>query len=422
MKGNTVLNLGVDMVESGTVCGTPSHTFDWDQIYIPLDKIDERPGFNPRKDYGEHDGTFAALVESIRDRGMLELPRLMPVVDKRGDWDPVECRFTIVAGHRRIAAAKVLGWESVRACVPDADGKQLAQYDDGQQLIDALVENLQRRDLNCIDVAEGIARLEKLGNTQEQIAGWIGRDQGRVSKTVRLLTLPGNVLVSLRCGELSASHGEELLPLVGSLLLDGEIEAIGLKAVQMGLTKEGLRNVVKARLAAMEPKQEIFPMGDYALAHNSDTDEFDDRVARTLAATKGMDKEPKPTPKDDNGLTRKDADASFAAAMSPDPDVVRLADLPAPSEEHPRVVLGKWLHSAGLNWIEAAEKLRDIIEPNEEELGKPGMWFRLEPETAQKLMELCDWHKGELGNFPMQEKLNIIVGLYHQLKTEGREL
>ena len=50
-RGNTILNLGEDMVE----------TFDWDQLYIPLDKIDERPGFNPRTDYGEHDGTFAAL-------------------------------------------------------------------------------------------------------------------------------------------------------------------------------------------------------------------------------------------------------------------------------------------------------------------------------------------------------------------------
>jgi ParB/RepB/Spo0J family partition protein len=412
-RGNTILNLGEEMIE----------TFDWDQLHIPLDKIDERPGFNPRTDYGEHDGTFATLVESIRDRGMLELPRLMPIVDKRGDWDPCECRFTIVAGHRRIAAAKALGWESIRACVPDADGIELAAYDDGQQLVDALVENLQRKELNCIEVAEGIARLEKLGKTQSDIARWIGRDQGRVSKTVRLLELPGDVRGSLRDGRLSASHGEELLPLLSECFLPGEICKLAQDAVDMGLTKAGLRNVVQDKIKRSQPVQTTIDdieeaSGDYAPAHNFD----DERIARTLASTKGLDKEPKPAPKDDNGLTRKEADAQFAAAMAPDPDVVPLSSLPTPvpvASFPERVRLGDWLDEIGLNWIEAAGRLYDITGPGGD-VHKPGMWLRLEPETAQKLMELCDWHEGELGGNPMQEKLQIVVEVYHGLMLERR--
>jgi ParB/RepB/Spo0J family partition protein len=418
-RGNTILTLGEEMTD----------TFDWDQLYINLSQIEERPGFNPRTDYGEHDGTFAALVESIRDRGMLELPRLMPIVDKRGDWDPCECRFTIVAGHRRIAAAKALGWESIRACVPDADGTELAAYTEGQQLVDALVENLQRKELNCIEVAEGIARLEKLGKTQADIAKWIGKDQGRVSKTVRLLELPVGVRALLREGVLSASHGEELLPLLAESFLPGEIYNLAQSAVDMSLTKAGLRNVVQDKIKRGQPVQlsteEVKESGvDYAPAHNFD----DERIARTLASTKGMDKaelpsssqEPKPTPREDNGLTRKDADGQFAAAMAPDPDVVPLSSLPATgaaTEEHPRVILGHWLHDIGLNWIEAAEKLHDITGPGGD-VHKPGMWFRLEPGTAQKLLELCDWHEGELGMHPMQEKLKIIVEVYHGLMLE----
>ncbi len=404
----------------------------WETWPIRLSQIKERDGHNPRKDYGEHDGSFAALVESIRERGILEPPRLMPIVDKRGEWEYQETDFFVVHGHRRVAAARALGLECIRCIVPDAEGIELTYYTEGQQLVDALVENVQRKDLNCIEVAEGIARLEKLGNTQADIAKWIGRDQGRVSKTVRLLELPGGVRTLLRDGGLSQSHGEELLPLLSESFLPGEIELLAMRASTDGLSRNGLRNVVQDKIKRGQPVQTaIGEVEDYAPAHNSPAPVMDDeRIARTLASTKGMDKaelpssskEPKPTPKETNGLTRKEADAQFAAAMAPDPDVVPLSDRPAPeptTEEHPRVILGHWLHDMGLNWIEAAEKLRDITGPGGD-VHKPGMWFRLEPGTAQKLLELCDWHEGELGTHPMQEKLQIVVEVYHGLMLERR--
>ncbi|WP_395094253.1 ParB/RepB/Spo0J family partition protein, partial [Armatimonas sp.] len=179
----------------------------WETWTIRLSQIKEREGHNPRADYGEHDGTFASLMESIRERGVLEPPRLMPIYDSRGEWDYKDTDFYVVHGHRRVAAARALGLECITCIVPDAEGVELTYYTEGQQLVDALVENLQRKELNCVEVAEGIARLEKLGKTQAEIARWIGRDQGRVSKTVRLLELPVGVRALLRERTLSASHG-----------------------------------------------------------------------------------------------------------------------------------------------------------------------------------------------------------------------
>ena len=311
---------------------TERQAVTWSSVSIRLDKIID-DGSNPRKDYGEHDGTLAALVDSIRQRGMLQPPVVRPVSGV------ADCEYVIVLGYRRIAAARALGWEYVR-CTPMEDCEGLpADYTDEERMIDALVENLQRRELNCIEVAEGVHQLERRGKTQEEIGRWIGRSQGTVSKLSRLLTLPDGVRACLRTGELSQSHGEELLPLLGECFLTGEIETLASRAVEQGLTANGLRNVVREKIERATPKQvtleEVAEAG-YSTPNSGDGSlkdvdyDFEDRIARTLAATKGLDKDPKPTPRDDNGLTRKDSDKEFAAAMAPDPLVPSLSSLPSP--------------------------------------------------------------------------------------------
>lgn len=293
----------------------------WSSYAIPIEKLLD-DGSNPRKDYGEQDGTFAALVQSIRERGMLQPPVVRPLSDDE------ECSYHIVVGHRRIAAAKALGWSEV-TCVPmQADmGPQDDSYTEVDKLVDALAENLQRKDLNCIEVAEGIGRLEAFGRTQEQIARLIGRSQGRVSRCVRLLELPYGVRALLREGALYQSVAEEMLPLVGSGLLPGEIDAMAYKAIESKLTAEGMATLVRHTVARLQSQQAVL-FG----ANNSDDgepveDEVDARIARTLASTKGLDKEP--APKDTNSLTRSESDSQFKEAMAPDPDVQKLSSLPA---------------------------------------------------------------------------------------------
>ncbi|MBB6053322.1 ParB/RepB/Spo0J family partition protein [Armatimonas rosea] len=403
---------------------------------FPLAAISERPGHNPRKDYGEHDGSFASLVESIKQFGMIQPPVIIPTSTAGEAW-------FVVSGHRRIAAARAAGMEEVR-CIElgwdwttDESGKDLAKdtlasYTETEQSIYALIENLQRKELNCIEVAEGVHSLERLGKTQEEIGRWIGRSQGAVSKLSRLLTLPDGVRAYLRTGELSQSHGEELLPLLGESFLTGEIETLASRAVEQGLTANGLRHVVREKVERATPKQ--VTLEEYSAPNDEGFDsELDARIARTLAGTKGLDKselgsfdkDPKPMPRDDNGLTRKESDKEFAAAMAPDPDVVPLSELPAPKpspEVQARISLGKWLDEIGLNWIEAAGRLCDITGPGGD-VHKPGMWIRLEPETALKLMELCDWHlqeHGDIAGSAMGAKLNDVVNSFHAAKLEMR--
>lgn len=398
----------------------------WSSVTINLDRIIE-DAHNPRRDMGEHDGSFAALVQSIRERGML-LPPLVRPVSGRAD-----CQYHIIAGHRRIAAARALGWEAVR-CTPmeDCEGKP-GDYNDTERLIDTLVENTQRKDLNCIEVAEAIVRLEKLGKTQEEIGRWVGRGQSWVSKCARLVTLPGGVLTLLRDGGLTQSHGEELLPLLGESFLPGEIEKLAHQASEQNLTVSGLRNVVREKIERTRPQTKVLTfgeqttLGDYAASNTPESapeeDEFDARIARTLAATKGLDKDPKPALKDTNGLTRKESDQQFAEAMAPDPDVVPLSERPDPetaSDKPARAILGDWLNEIGLTWIEAAGRLYSITGPRGD-VHKPGMWLRLEPETAQKLMELCDWHREEHGEgLLIEQKLADVVRSFHQAKLEMR--
>ena len=306
---------------------------------FPLAAISERPGHNPRKDYGEHDGTFASLVESIKQFGLLQPPVIIPTSTNQDAW-------YVVSGHRRIAAARAAGLVELRCLelgwewTTDESGKDLARetlasYTEAEQSIYALIENLQRKELNCIEVAEGVHHLELLGKTQEEIGRWIGRSQGAVSKLSRLLTLPDGVRAHLRTGELSQSHGEELLPLLGESFLTGEIEALASRAAEQQLTANGLRHVVREKIERATPKQtsidDVTELEHSAPNTDGFDSELDARIAKTLASTKGLDKEPAPAPKETNGLTRKDSDKAFAAAMAPDPDVVPLSERPSPT-------------------------------------------------------------------------------------------
>jgi hypothetical protein len=198
---------------------------------------------------------------------------------------------------------------------------------------------------------------------------------------------------------------------------------------------------VRERIERGKPRQTtIEEVGDYAAAHNPGptfTDEelaerIDAQIARTLASTKGMDKEPKPAPREDNGLTRKDSDIQFAVAMAPDPDVVPLSERPAAKSGgfgdgytcSSAITYQLWLQESGFDESAAIVLLNRIVGPNGlSDAKRPGMWFRLEPETAQKLMEMCDWHLQEHGDMPgnpMHTKLQMVVEVYHSLMLERR--
>ncbi len=164
---------------------------------IDVDRLD--PGhLQPRRRFPAE--TLAELAGSIREQGILQ-----PIVVV-----PRDERFEIVAGERRFRAAVLAGFKRVPVIVREVSS-------DRELLEIALVENLQREDLNAIEAAEAYSRLrEQFGFSQERIAERVGKDRTSVANSLRLLKLPANVREMVREGALSAGHARALCALSSS--------------------------------------------------------------------------------------------------------------------------------------------------------------------------------------------------------------
>jgi len=151
--------------------------------------------FQPRRDFSE--GALADLAQSIREQGIVQ--PIVVVARSEG--------FEIVAGERRWRAAKLAGLERVPIVV--------REHTSDRELLElALVENLQREDLNALEAAEAYARLrEEFQLTQDQIADRVGKERATVSNSLRLLKLSAIIKDRVRSGELSAGHARALLAL-----------------------------------------------------------------------------------------------------------------------------------------------------------------------------------------------------------------
>ena len=151
--------------------------------------------FQPRRDFSE--AALKDLSQSIREQGILQ-----PIVVV-----PRAQGFEIVAGERRWRAAKLAGLERVPIVV--------REHTSDRELLElALVENLQREDLNPLEAAEAYARLrEEFQLTQEQIADRVGKERATVSNSLRLLKLSSLIKDRVRSGELSGGHARALLAL-----------------------------------------------------------------------------------------------------------------------------------------------------------------------------------------------------------------
>jgi ParB family chromosome partitioning protein len=206
---------------------------------IPVGDIEPNPE-QPRTVFDE--GALAELAASIRAHGLLQ-----PVVVREMGTG----RYRLVAGERRWRAARLAGLERIGAVVRDAD--------EAGAIAMALVENLQREDLNPIDEAHGYETLmEVAGVTQADVAERVGKDRSTVANSLRLLDLPPEVQEMLREGALSAGHGRALLSL-GSA---DERRKAAEKAVARGLSVREVealaRGAVRRRKVA-RPKRSDDP-------------------------------------------------------------------------------------------------------------------------------------------------------------------
>jgi ParB family chromosome partitioning protein len=171
--------------------------------------------YQPRKTFRPEE--LAELEASLKANGLLQPVTVRPAPNGQG--------YELVAGERRFRAATRLGWTEIPALIKDLDDKTLLTL--------ALVENLQRADLNPMEEAEGYQQLmEDFGLTQAEVAEAVGKDRSTVANLLRLLTLPGGVQTLVRNTTLSLGHAKALL----TVRDERQLIALAKRAVDEGLS------------------------------------------------------------------------------------------------------------------------------------------------------------------------------------------
>ncbi len=190
--------------------------------------------FQPRTVFNEDD--LKELSDSIRENGIIQ-----PLIVKTTD----EGKYELIAGERRLRASKLVGLESVPVVINDVT-------DDNVLLELALIENIQRTDLNAIEEAEAYSKLiDKFGYTQEQTAKRVGKKRSTVTNLLRLLNLPQFIKDDVSLGVISEGHARALLRLGDN---DGKVKEIRDEIVSNKLSVRQTELLVKKSLQA-RPQQ-----------------------------------------------------------------------------------------------------------------------------------------------------------------------
>jgi ParB family chromosome partitioning protein len=224
MQAQRRLGRGLEALLGGSTPAKPQlalHQPDGQPVGEPLKvsvyEIDNNP-FQPRRDFDE--GEINQLAESLEQHGLLQ-----PIVVRRAAE-----RYQLISGERRLRAAIKAGWPDVPVYIREADDRQLAEW--------AIVENLQRKDLNPLEKAASFQLyLEQYDCTQEELAGRLAIDRSTVTNLLRLLELPTMVQAALRAGAITQGHARALLPLGDdhlqvSLCTRIQIEGLSVRAVE----------------------------------------------------------------------------------------------------------------------------------------------------------------------------------------------
>ncbi len=202
---------------------------------LPLREIEPDPD-QPRKNFDEE--ALAALSASIAENGLLQPIAVRP--KKAGPG------YIIIAGERRWRAARMAGLEEVPVLVKEVTDEQAAAL--------ALIENLQREDLDPIEVAEGCRQLiDRYGLTQEEAANRLGKSRSAIANSMRLLTLPEPVREQVRTGAISAGHAKAILGLASEELMTAAADQVAARGLNVRQTESLCRKLSRP---PKPPKQE----------------------------------------------------------------------------------------------------------------------------------------------------------------------
>ncbi|MDR1065228.1 MAG: ParB/RepB/Spo0J family partition protein [Oscillospiraceae bacterium] len=220
----------------GALLGGSSLAVSSDFEYIPIEKIEPRRG-QPRSDFGE--SSLEELASSIREHGVLSPLTVRPLEDGF---------YQIIAGERRWRAARAAGLSELPARIISADDLKVMEI--------SLVENLQREDLNPVEEAAGYRALgDEFGLTQEEISKRMGKSRPAVANSLRLLSLPDELLAFIRSGELAAGTARAL---AGISDKDVMVSAAR-EAVELGLSTRDAERLAKKLASARNGPEAVDP-------------------------------------------------------------------------------------------------------------------------------------------------------------------
>ncbi|MBE6643814.1 MAG: ParB/RepB/Spo0J family partition protein [Ruminococcaceae bacterium] len=242
VKKNSGLGRGLDAIFLENTLEKEEENKENQISLIKLSLIDPKSD-QPRKNFDKE--SLEELAESIAQNGLLQ-----PILVREYGSG----RYQIIAGERRFRASKIAGLGEIPAIILDKDDRMVAEI--------ALIENIQREDLNPIEEAMAYKALsEEYQLTQEELSMKVGKSRSAIANTTRLLDLPEEVLVLVASGELSAGHGRTLLGLKNR----GDMLALAEKVIVSDLSVRQLEEEVKKanKPKKPEPEEEPIPMVDY---------------------------------------------------------------------------------------------------------------------------------------------------------------
>ncbi len=185
---------------------------------LPIEQLRPNP-LQPRKDFEPE--ALNALADSIRQKGVIQPLIVRPSGDS----------YEVVAGERRWRAAQMAQQHDVPVVVRDLDDTEVLEV--------AIIENIQREDLNAIEEAMGLRQLmDRFGHTQEKIAEALSKSRSHIANLLRLLTLPDSVQAFVRDGSLSAGHARALIGAPNA-------EALARSVIQRGLSVREVEKLVR---------------------------------------------------------------------------------------------------------------------------------------------------------------------------------
>ena len=228
---------------------------------VPIERIHPNPN-QPRKRF--ESAPLDDLVASIKEKGVLQPLIVRPSPRQQGDYE-------IVAGERRWRASQRVPLHEVPVIV--------REFDDTEVLEVAIIENIQRADLNPVDEAAGYRQLmDRFGHTQDQLATALGKSRSHIANLLRLLSLPDAVQRLMVEGQLSAGHARTL---VGQ----DDAEAIARKIVKDGLSVRDAEKLAKARKGEGQGAQKRGKMS----SKDADTRQIEAELAASLKMKVSID-------------------------------------------------------------------------------------------------------------------------------------